>query len=156
MDPAAFSLFSSAPGNTRRLEKSRFSLLERRRKRKRLFRLFFLCSASLATIFGLVATTSGRRLWMSPRLPCFWDCICWATFDEDEWKRNFRINKRTFIYICQKLKTIDSTTRYENEESNQCGEEGGYYAMVLGLNGGVPDNSVPLWSWKIDGLQHHQ
>ena len=44
-----------------------------------------------------------RSVWNKPRSNNWWDLIVERTFSDEDWKKNFRMGKSTFSFLCEKL-----------------------------------------------------
>lgn len=62
--------------------------------------LFFFLSLVLTSI----AVTRERALWSKARSSDWWDRIVNQTFDDNNWRENFRMSRATFLYICNELR----------------------------------------------------
>lgn len=55
---------------------------------------------------AVIATRPKRTLWMHKRSQDWWDRIIIGTFTDDQWLANLRMRRRTFEFICGKLRPL--------------------------------------------------
>ncbi|KFM74160.1 putative nuclease HARBI1, partial [Stegodyphus mimosarum] len=77
------------------------SLLKRRRFRRRKMMCLFIN----ATLTSLELAYPDRRLWSKVRSSVFWENVVLSSWDDKDFKENFRITRTTFNYICGKLRS---------------------------------------------------
>ena len=71
---------------------------ERQKKQKGIFIAMLLLMCRCQRYFVK------RSIWVKPRSGEWWDTIVSSTFDDNDWKENFRLSKRTFIILCNHLR----------------------------------------------------
>lgn len=71
-----------------------------RRRTHRARRHLFLCELLSRRISS--ASLQQRTVWVRPRSRSFWLEIA-GSWSDTEWKRNFRVNRATFVFLCREL-----------------------------------------------------
>ena len=81
------------------------------------------------TVVALIVTNSltfstmqCRSVWTRQRNRAFMDIT--SGWDESEWKRNFRISRPTFLYLCNQLRV--KLQRTQNKGANCSGDKNWY------------------------------
>ena len=59
--------------------------------------------SALTTDLLMTTTVQRRSVWVRNRSQAFVDII--SAWDDEEWKRNFRVSRATFRYLCNELRT---------------------------------------------------
>lgn len=75
-------------------------LLRRTRQTQRRRRLVQIAMFRAAVIAGF---TVQREVWRHPQSSDWWEHVVLATFDDDRWRANFRMRRRTFERLCDRL-----------------------------------------------------
>ena len=58
--------------------------------------------ADIALEFGKSQTVE-RSLWCRKRSDDWWNVIVGKNFKEEDWVKNVRVSKRTFLFLCEEL-----------------------------------------------------
>ena len=71
----------------------------RRRQSQKKMQFIFLLLVNI-----VLSKKVHRHVWMRTRSSHFWDYIINKTFSDKDWYENFRVRRRTFKYLCEKLR----------------------------------------------------
>ena len=88
----------------RRERRRRWKAFVRRQAQQRL--LFVLLLSGISARIGL--GPSARALWANERSTHWWDHVVNSSFTGEDWLKNFRMSKATFLYLCEYLRAIIS------------------------------------------------
>jgi hypothetical protein len=99
----------------RRERRRRWKAFVRGQAQQRL--LFVLILAGISSSIGL--GSSARALWAKERSTHWWEHVVNSSFTVDDWFKNFRMSKATFLYLCEQLRClISKSDSYLDEKSN--------------------------------------
>ena len=80
-------------------------IMERRRRRRR-YMENLIQATNMLLHFAAVPQRSRRTVWMKSRNKVFWERDVLTMFDDEDWKANFRMTRRSFHKLCGIMEEI--------------------------------------------------
>ncbi|XP_056292436.1 uncharacterized protein LOC130207772 [Pseudoliparis swirei] len=75
-------------------------LITERRRRRRRYMENLILTTNMLLHFAIVPQRSRRAVWMKSRNKVFWERNVLTLFDDEDWKANFRMTRRSFHKLC--------------------------------------------------------
>ena len=58
----------------------------------------------------------GQNVWVKERSGHWWDSIVLASFNDEQWRANFRMSQRMFVHLCNEIRPeiVRQHTRFQH------------------------------------------